>query len=181
MQPVNRSEEQLEVLTVFRRVLGQELHNLSEWPEILWQQMYNRLQWVDDEGGKRPVSQVITLEFQKRTSPGTKPWLHLKSRLRESSALLLVLEGHTDWVLSCAFSPGGKTLASASQDNTVRLWVAETGESIGVYPCLGYVRSCDFSPLNNMIACGDPGGNLYILELISFSARKRGSTFSIAG
>jgi WD40 repeat protein len=35
--------------------------------------------------------------------------------------------GHTDWVRSVAFSPDGETLASGSDDTTVRIWNAKTG------------------------------------------------------
>jgi hypothetical protein len=69
---MNRSE-QIEVLETFRKTLRQELHNLRERPEILWQQMYNRLQRVDDESGV--VSKVMLPEFKKRTSLGANPWM----------------------------------------------------------------------------------------------------------
>ena len=38
------------------------------------------------------------------------------------------LEGHKDPVTHVSWSPDGSTLASASRDNTVKLWKAETGE-----------------------------------------------------
>ena len=37
------------------------------------------------------------------------------------------LEGHTNAVLSVAFSPDGDTIASGSGDNTIRLWEAYSG------------------------------------------------------
>jgi WD40 repeat protein len=40
------------------------------------------------------------------------------------------LEGHTSWVWSVAFSPDGKTLASSSDDRTIRLWNVDTGEHV---------------------------------------------------
>ena len=38
-----------------------------------------------------------------------------------------VLKGHSDWVYSVAWSPGGRRICSGAMDNTLRVWNALTG------------------------------------------------------
>jgi WD40 repeat protein len=46
------------------------------------------------------------------------------------SACLQTLEGHSDWVRSVAFSHDSTRLASASFDNTVKIWDASSGACV---------------------------------------------------
>ena len=68
-------------------------------------------------------------------------------------AAALTLQGHGSTVRSCAFSPSGALLATASVDKTARLWDVATGDhKLTLQGHGGDVRSCAFSPSGTLLA-----------------------------
>ena len=55
------------VLGAFQRAVAREVHTLSRDPEIVWPQLFNRLQWED-----HPVSAVVAAELERRTAAGAR-------------------------------------------------------------------------------------------------------------
>ncbi|KAF5970223.1 atypical ALPHA kinase [Fusarium coicis] len=83
-------------------------------------------------------------------------WISNLPKVEENwDACLLTLEGHSSPVISVVFSDDSKKVASASYDNTIRIWNAETGECERVLEGHSdWVNSVVFSHDSKKVASG---------------------------
>ncbi len=74
---------------------------------------------------------------------------------------------HTSVIDSIAISPDGKTLASGSHDNTIKLWDIASGKELKSINNKQSVYAIAFSPDGLTIASGDRANNIHIWDLNS--------------
>lgn len=85
-----------------------------------------------------PLSNAPTILIKSSAVP-TQKWKYIGT-----------IFGHSTRVLSVAISPDGKTLASSSQNGTIKLWSLESGKAVPLRTlsdCCGAVQSITFSPI----------------------------------
>ena len=92
-------------------------------------------------------------------------WFHLWRVVHEEEA---TLSGHTSAVNSVAFSPDGKTLATASDDNTVKLWdTASRKELTSLSGHSSAVYSVAFSPDGKSLATASVDRTVKLWDIAS--------------
>jgi len=147
-------------LKAFSRTLQREAHVLTKEPDLLWQQLYNRLQWEGED-----VIGALSPELVDRSRPGARPWLRITTPYRDSEALIRTLEGQTQGVNACAYSPDGVFIVSTSLDDTLRVWEASTGQALHILKShAGGVRTCEFSQDGRFIVSANMQGTLQVWE-----------------
>lgn len=74
-------------------------------------------------------------------------WAEWLEEFKAWCALRFTLKGHQHWVRSCAWSPDGRWIVSASNDQLLKVWDAATGqERLTLKGHTGDVNHCEFSP-----------------------------------
>ncbi|OKH49391.1 nSTAND1 domain-containing NTPase [Scytonema sp. HK-05] len=78
------------------------------------------------------------------------------------------LEGHSSQVMSIAFSRDGKTIASGSYDNTIKLWDVVTGKQIiTLNGHSGQVNSVEFSRDGKTLASGSYDNTIKLWDVVT--------------
>jgi WD40 repeat protein len=68
-------------------------------------------------------------------------------------------------VTGCAFSPNGKLIVSASGDSTLRVWDAQSGETLRTLEGhSNWVNGCAFSPDGRLIVSASSNGTLRVWD-----------------
>lgn len=109
----NITERRRKILKAFSRALQRESHVLTMHPDLLWQQMYNRLTWEDAPDG--PIHEIC-----EQARAGRKNWLRLAHPLPAPAAQ--TSSGQMSRLTAVALTPDGKYVICGAVDGNIFLW-----------------------------------------------------------
>ena len=169
--------QQRGIIEAFSRAINREASVLSQRPDLLWQQLYNRLQW-DYES----VQQTLAPEVQRRAAPGARPWAWLRTPIPESSALIRTINAqHAIW--GCAITHDGSSIVSATAGEA-QVWDLRTGRERAMLPARRhqeFFKACAVAPDGSFVVLGCDDHTLRIFDTATWKERTRlqGHTGSI--
>jgi WD40 repeat protein len=115
-------------------------------------------------------SGIVSMPQCTLSTQGSHPLIGrlVSQRNQGWSAGPMVLEGHTDWIRSVAFSPDGLQIISGSHDSTVRVWDAVSGaHKYTLEGHTGSISSVVFSPDGELIISGSEDGIVRVWDAVS--------------
>ncbi len=112
---------------------------------LLTQTAADRLKEADVSGAQAIILEVLA---DREANPAdSMAAISVFQEARAAASELAILVGHTDWVLSAAYSYDGAHIVTASIDKTARIWDANTGAQLAQLEGHGgSVNSAHYSP-----------------------------------
>ncbi len=150
------------VLTAFEQALGRESHILVEHPELIGQQLVNRLQWEVDSAPD--LLEPALVRFARAAS---QPWVRSRTGARESTSLVRTFSpGGRSSVQACCFSPDGNALAGTHAD-AITLWETASGRRMATLKDTrgDDAMHCDFGVDGTSLIAGYGNGKVLVWNL----------------
>ncbi|GAA1384407.1 hypothetical protein GCM10009613_15260 [Pseudonocardia kongjuensis] len=125
------------VCSALQRALALEADLLTVQPELLWQQLANRMRWESSPA----VAALLDREEARRAAEGGPAWLRLRRPVGRTPGLVHILR-ERGRAHCCAVSPDGAVLISGGDEDGT-LWDAGTGSWLANLPGhSGPVHAC---------------------------------------
>jgi WD40 repeat protein len=136
----------------FARFVQAQSHVLAKFPDLTFQQAYN-------EPDSTLPARVAKAHLSEQKHG--RPFIRQINKAQTPSRCREILVGHADIVNSCDVSRDGKRVVSASSDQELKIWNAESGALLLTLRGHGAsVENCVFSPDGSRILSADRDGQL---------------------